>query len=90
MNKKFLLIHDNSIMAVSDELEGEVLQTLCDEAALQICLHPGATLAETGQPASVADISELVGFGATWITLAWEEDGESKTDVFHIETLELY
>ena len=90
MNKKFLLIHDNSIMAASDDLEGEVLQTLCDEAAVIICLHPGATLAETDQPANVADISELVCAGAKWVTIAWDEDGQTKSEVFHIEVLELY
>ena len=90
MNKKFLLIHENSIMAADDELEGEVLQALCDEVATIICLHPGATFGDSPEPASVAAVAEAVNSGATWITLAWDEDGESKTDAFHIETLELY
>ena len=90
MNKKFLLIHENSIMAADDELEGNVLQTLCDEVATIVCLHPGATFGDSPEPASVEAVAEAVNSGATWITLAWEEDGESKSDIFHIEELEIY
>ena len=90
MNKKFLLIHDNSLMAAGDELEGEILQTLCDEVATLICLHPGATFGDSPEPASVAAVAEAVNSGAKWITLAWDEAGESESEVFHIEVLELY
>lgn len=90
MNKKFLLIHENSIMASDDELEGNVLQSLCDEVATIVCLHPGATFGDSPEPASVEAVAEAVNSGATWITLAWEEDGESKSDIFHIEELEIY
>ena len=90
MNKKFLLIHENSIMAADDEMEGNVLQALCDEVATLICLHPGATLGETGQPANVTEIADLACSGATWFTIAWEEEGETKSDIFHIEELEIY
>ena len=90
MNKKFLLIHENSIMAADDELEGNVLQALCDEVATILCLHPGATFGDSPEPASVAAVAEAVNSGATWITLAWNEDGDAGTEVFHIETLELY
>ena len=90
MNKKFLLIHENSIMASDDELDGNVLQSLCDEVATLVCLHPGATFGDSPEPASVEAVAEAVNSGATWITLAWEEDGESKSDIFHIEELEIY
>lgn len=89
MEKKFLLIHDNSIMAADDELEGEILQTLCDEVATLICLHPGATFGDSPEPASVEAVAEAVNSGASWFTLAWDEDGRAETDVFHIETLVL-
>lgn len=89
MNKKFLLIHENSIMASDDELEGNVLQTLCDEVATLICLHPGATLEGSPEPASVTEVADAVASGARWITLAWggEEPG---SETFHIEELEIY
>ena len=90
MNKKFLLIHENSIMASDDELDGNVLQSLCDEVATLVCLHPGATFGDSPEPASVEAVAETVNSGATWITLAWEEDGEYKSDIFHIEELEIY
>ena len=90
MNKKFLLIHDNSIMAADDELEGNVLQSLCDEVATIICLHPGATFGHSQEPASVEAVAEAVNAGAKWVTIAWEEDGEDKSEVFHIEELEIY
>ena len=90
MNKKFLLIHDNSIMAADDDLEGNVLQALCDEVATLICLHPGATFGDSPEPASVDAVAEAVNSGAKWITLAWEEDGEAESEVFHIEELEIY
>lgn len=90
MEKKFLLIHENSIMAADDELDGNVLQALCDEVATIICLHPGATFGDSPEPASVEAVAEAVNSGATWITIAWDEDGEDKTEVFHIEELEIY
>jgi len=90
MLKKFLLIHDNSIMAVDDELEGNVLQTLCDEVATIICLHPGATFGDSPEPASVEAVAEAVNSGVKWVTIAWVEDGESESEVFHIEELEFY
>ena len=90
MNKKFLLIHENSIMASDDELDGNVLQSLCDEVATLVCLHPGATFGDSPEPASVEAVAEAVNSGAKWITLAWEEDGESMSDIFHIEELEIY